>query len=120
MEASSTPFVAGEDERSLVRDAMLGILGGVLAFGLLTVLVVRLGWPDQSWGFALTIAVFAAPWAGLFFGSAAGIAYYQTRSKAHRTGSGADVDALNGTDATPAAHDDSVTSDAEERVTVNA
>lgn len=104
MEASSTPFVAGENERSLVRDAMLGILGGVLAFGLLTVLVVRLGWPDQSWGFALTIAVFAAPWAGLFFGSAAGIAYYQTRSKAHRT----------------ASDDDSVTSDAEERVTVNA
>lgn len=83
MEPSSTPFVSGDDERSLVRDALVGIIGGVIAFGLLVLIVVRLGWPDESWGFAIAIAVFTAPWAGLFFGSAAGIAYYQSRSKAH-------------------------------------
>jgi formate/nitrite transporter FocA (FNT family) len=83
VEPSSTPFVADEAERSLVRDALLGIIAGVLAFGLLTVLVVKVGWPDQSWGFAVTIAAFTSPWAGVFFGSAAGIAYYQAKSKAH-------------------------------------
>lgn len=84
MEASDTPFVGDEDERSLVRDALLGIIGGIIAFGLVTMLVVRIGWPEESWGFVVTIAAFTAPWAGVFFGSAAGIAYYQSHSKSHR------------------------------------
>jgi hypothetical protein len=79
MEHETTPFVAAE-ERSLVRDACIGILVGVAAFALLTLVIVRIGWPDQSWGFALAVAAFTAPWAGLFFGSAGGVAYSQLQA----------------------------------------
>jgi hypothetical protein len=71
-----TAFFA-EDETAMVRDALIGILVGIVAFGLVTFLIVRLGWPDQSVGFAAAVAVFTAPWAGVFFGSAAGVAYSQ-------------------------------------------
>jgi hypothetical protein len=79
VEHEITPFVA-ESERSLVRDALVGIVVGVLAFFVATALIVRLGWSDQSWGFALVSAAFVAPWAGLFFGSAAGIAISQAQA----------------------------------------
>jgi hypothetical protein len=79
VEHDVTPFVA-ESERALVRDALIGIVVGVLAFFAVTVLIVRLGWSDQSWGFALVNGAFVAPWAGLFFGSAAGIAISQAQA----------------------------------------
>ena len=79
MEHDVTPFVA-ESERTLVRDALIGIVVGVFAFFAVTVLIVRLGWPDASWGFTLVTSVFVAPWAGLFFGSAAGIALSQAKA----------------------------------------
>jgi hypothetical protein len=83
VEHETTPFVV-ESERPLVRDALIGIVVGVFAFALVSTLIVRLGWPDQTWGFALTIGAFAGPWAGLFFGSAAGIAYSQAKAaKSH-------------------------------------
>jgi hypothetical protein len=79
VEHEITPFVA-ESERSLVRDALVGIVVGVFAFFVVTAVIVRLGWSDQSWGFALVSAAFVAPWAGLFFGSAAGIAISQAQA----------------------------------------
>jgi hypothetical protein len=79
MDHVTTPFVADE-ERSLVRDACIGILAGNVAFGLLTLAIVRIAWSDQSWGFAAAIAVFTGLWAGVFFGSAAGVAYSQLQA----------------------------------------
>lgn len=76
MQPEMTPFVADE-ERSLVRDALVGIVVGMVAFGLLTFFIVLLAWPEESVGFAAVIAVFTGPWAGLFFGSAGGAAYSQ-------------------------------------------
>jgi hypothetical protein len=76
MDHETTPFVAAE-ERSLVRDACIGILVGIAAFAVLTLAIVRVAWPDQGWGFAAAVAVFTGPWAGLFFGSAGGVAYSQ-------------------------------------------
>jgi hypothetical protein len=79
MQPANTSFVA-EEERPLVRDALIGILVGMVAFSLVTFFVVLIGWPDQSVGFAAVIAVFCGPWAGLFFGSAGGAAYSQWRA----------------------------------------
>jgi hypothetical protein len=80
MQPGSTPFVADE-ERSMVRDALIGIIVGILAFSLMSFAVVLLGWPEQSIGFAAVIAVFTGPWAGVFFGSAGGVAYAQWRER---------------------------------------
>jgi hypothetical protein len=76
MQPDPTPFVVDE-ERSLVRDALIGIVLGMIAFALITFVVVLVAWPDQSVGFAAAVAVFTGPWAGLFFGSAGGVAYSQ-------------------------------------------
>jgi hypothetical protein len=78
VEHEPTPLV-NADERPLVRDAVIGILGGMVAFAVLTAVIVRLAWRDESWGFAVVIGGFAGFWAGLFFGSAAGIAFFQSR-----------------------------------------
>jgi hypothetical protein len=71
-----TPMFTAEDT-PLLRSVALGILGGMVAFGVLTTLIIGFAWSDQSWGAAVAIGAFGGFWAGLFFGSAAGIAAYQ-------------------------------------------
>jgi hypothetical protein len=73
-----TPLV-NEHERALLGAAFKGILIGMLVFGLISAGIVRLGYPNQSWGFTLAVGCFAGFWAGLFFGSAGGMALYQIR-----------------------------------------
>ena len=73
---ATTPF-ADENERPMLRDVVTGVLLGMVLFAIISTLIVRFAFSDQSWGAALVVGGFAGFWAGLFFGSAAGIVYYQ-------------------------------------------
>lgn len=80
----TTPFV-DEDERPMLRDVIAGVVLGMVVFAAVTTVIVRLAFADQSWGFALAVGGFAGFWAGLFFGSAAGIIVYQRHLAAAET-----------------------------------
>lgn len=80
--ASTTPFAIERDEISLAKSAVIGVLAGIVVWGILGVVAVRLGWPEESWGFAITIGAFGGLWGGPFFGSAAGIAAHQLKVEA--------------------------------------
>lgn len=80
--ASTTPFAIERDEISLAKSAVVGVIAGMVVWGVLGVVAVRLGWPEESWGFAATVGAFAGLWGGPFFGSAAGIAAHQLKVEA--------------------------------------
>ena len=82
MQHESTPLVLDSDEASLFKSAIIGVLAGMVVWAVLALAAVRVGWPQESWGFACTAAAFAGLWAGPFFGSAAGIAAHQLKVEA--------------------------------------
>lgn len=79
---TDTPMLEGPSEVSLARHMAIGALCGMVGWGLVTALVIRLGWPEESWGFTLTLCAFAGLWVGPFFGSASGVALHHLRSEA--------------------------------------
>lgn len=82
MNIDPTPLVLDADESSLIKSAIIGVLSGIVLWGVLGTVAVRIGWPQESWGFAVTIGAFAGLWGGPFFGSAAGIAAHQLKVEA--------------------------------------
>jgi hypothetical protein len=79
---TATPMAADKSEISLAKHMAFGALCGMVGWAVVTLLVVRLGWPEESWGFALVASGFAGLWVGPFFGSAGGIATHQLRADA--------------------------------------
>jgi hypothetical protein len=79
MNTEPTPLVLDADESSLIKSAIIGVLSGIVVWGVLGMVAVRIGWPQESWGFAVTIGAFSGLWGGPFFGSAAGIAAHQLK-----------------------------------------
>lgn len=79
---TDTPLTADKSEASLAKHMAFGALAGMVGWAVVTLLVVRLGWPGESWSFALVASGFAGLWVGPFFGSAAGVATHQLRSDA--------------------------------------
>lgn len=82
MDHATTPLTLDRDELSLAKSAVIGVLAGMVFWALLGTVAVRVGWPQESWGFAVTIGAFAGLWGGPFFGSAAGIAAHQLKVEA--------------------------------------
>ena len=79
---TDTPMLADASETSLVKHMTVGALFGVLGWSMVTLVIARLGWPEGSWGFALTLCAFASLWVGPFFGIAGGVALHQLKAEA--------------------------------------
>jgi hypothetical protein len=82
---TDTPLLTEKSEVSLAKHMAFGALIGMVGWGLVTLVVARLGWPDESWGFTLTLCAFAGLWVGPFFGTAAGVAIHQLKADAAET-----------------------------------
>jgi hypothetical protein len=79
---TDTPLLAEKSEVSLAKHMAFGALAGMFGWAIVTLVVARLGWPDESWGFTLTLCAFAGLWVGPFFGTAAGVAIHQLKADA--------------------------------------
>jgi hypothetical protein len=79
---TDTPLLTEKSEVSLAKHMAFGALAGMVGWGVVTLVVARLGWPDESWGFTLTLCAFAGLWVGPFFGTAAGVAMHQLKADA--------------------------------------
>ena len=96
---TDTPLVADKNELSLAKHMAFGALSGMVGWAVVTLLMVRLGWPDESWGFAFTLCGFAGLWVGPFFGSASGVAVHQLRADAAEKAAHAPVASTSAKDA---------------------
>lgn len=97
MDHPFTPLAEGSDELGLIRNALVGIVLGMLAFAVLTMLIMRVAASDWGWGAAVGIGAFGGLWAGIMFGSAAGIALFQHRKEHGHAVAGADAPATTAT-----------------------